>query len=446
MLRTNYRRLGVSRSIASAYRALRFTSTIISVLLLATPLGAHAAPGSPCLAAPALPAPTGNTVNVSNASQLRTAISNLTANTTIVLAPGEYVLSSTLYIRRNNVTIIGQTDSCEDSILIGNGMDNADYGSVPHGIWSDADNLTIANLTIRDVYYHTIIFNFGAQSPLIYNVKLLNSGQQFIKSNPSGYGNGVDNGRVEYTIMEYPDAPTNHSGSSTGYTNGVDVHAGENWVIRNNLFKNFHTPDSADYLWNPAILMWNGASGTIAEGNRFVDVDRAIAFGLIDRADPDHFGGIIRNNMIYYSPGLYSSSRTGSSDASILVWDSPQTKVLHNTILTNGNLNDAMQVRFASTGVEIRNNLVDNSIRSRGGAQYVSSDNMTNANSEMFIDPSNGDLHLKPTALEAMNQVKQLADAPMDIDGHNRQSIMSDVGADEFVHLDPTCIPHPTGL
>jgi hypothetical protein len=28
-----------------------------------------------------------------------------------------------------------------------------------------------------------------------------------------------------------------------GYTNGLSLLAADNWVIRNNLFKNFHTPD-----------------------------------------------------------------------------------------------------------------------------------------------------------------------------------------------------------
>ena len=65
----------------------------------------------------------------------------------------------------------------------------------------------------------------------------------------------MNNGVVEYTIMEYTHgAPTSDHGGGIGYTNGVDVHGGKNWVIRNNLFKNFHTPDSADFLWNVAQL------------------------------------------------------------------------------------------------------------------------------------------------------------------------------------------------
>ena len=38
--------------------------------------------------------------------------------------------------------------------------------------------VTIAHLTIRDVYYHPIMLNAGAKSPLIDNVRLVNAGQQ----------------------------------------------------------------------------------------------------------------------------------------------------------------------------------------------------------------------------------------------------------------------------
>ena len=39
------------------------------------------------------------------------------------------------------------------------------------------------------------------------------------------------------------------------------------------------------------------------------------------------------NNMVYMTPGTYSANRRAGSDALIIVWDSPQTQVLHNSIL-----------------------------------------------------------------------------------------------------------------
>ncbi len=59
---------------------------------------------------------------------------------------------------------------------------------MPFGIWTGVgvDGITIANLTIRDLYFHPIIFNDGTENPRVYNVHLIDAGEQFIKVNPDG--------------------------------------------------------------------------------------------------------------------------------------------------------------------------------------------------------------------------------------------------------------------
>lgn len=390
---------------------------------------------SSCLNAPVLPDPTGNIVSVSNVVELQQAIDNLQANTTVLLEPGDYLLNQTIYIQQNNITLRGNSERCDQVNLIGKGMEEPNYGNVPHGIWSNADNLTVMNLTIREVYFHPIQFDANADSPTLYNLRLLDAGEQFIKGSSGGFALGVDHGLVEYTIMEYTIAPpaTDHGGG-TGYTNGVDIHGGDGWQIRHNLFKNFHTPDSSNHLWNPAVLMWNGSSHTVTENNTFIDVDRAIAYGLTDRpSGTDHFAGIIRNNMIYTTPGLYSASRRTNSDGMIIVWDSPQTQVLHNSILTNLNQRLAIELRFSTTGSDVQNNLSDADIGSRNGASFSQSGNHVTANSSMFINPTAGDLHLQETALTVIDQVSAPADASLDFDGESRPAgNNADIGADEF--------------
>src|SRR5262249_10229018 len=153
----------------------------------------------------------------------------------------------------DNVTIRGDTDSCDDVILVGNGM--TVQGNTPYGIWvGGPTSMTIANLTIKNIYYHPIMLetNYGTQSPHIYNVHLIDAGQQFIKSTASATGSvGVNNGIVEYSIIEYTTtAPSN-------YTNGVDIHQGDSWIIRNNLFRNIRAPTGQ--LAGPAVLIWNGS-------------------------------------------------------------------------------------------------------------------------------------------------------------------------------------------
>lgn len=398
---------------------------------------------APCQSLSDLPAISGTVVNVSNVTELDFAVSNLQDNTTILLKAGNYNLTNTLYIRKKNVVIRGNGTSCEQVSLIGRGMDNASYGNVPHGIWSDALNLTIMNLTIRDVYYHGIIFNSGAQTPTVSSIRILNTGQQLIKSNPTQYGVGVDNGTVKNSYFGYTNgAPATDHGAGIGYTNGIDVHAGKSWKITSNRFESFHTPDSSAWWWNPAVLVWNGASGTIVENNVFVNVDRAIAFGLMERSEGyDHQGGVIRNNMIYYAAGLFSTNRKYDSDAAILVWNSPSSAVAHNTILSNGNLNKSIEFRFTTTGAQAISNLTDATMGTRNSATFTQSGNLLNATSSMFSNPAIGDLRLVASATNAINKVSNNVLAPIDIDGNPREGTGSvDIGAHEYGMLSP---PNP---
>lgn len=390
-----------------------------------------------------LPAISGTIVNVTNATELQSAVSNLQDNTTILLKAGTYNLSNTLYIRKMNVVLRGDGTSCDQTVLVGKGMDNASYGNVPHGIWSDSVNLTIMNLTVRDVYQHGIIFNAGAQSPTINSVQILNTGQQFLKSNPTQYGVGVDNGIVKYSYFAYTNGtPSTDHGSGVGYTNGIDVHAGKNWKITGNRFESFHTPDSSAWWWNPAILMWNGASGSIVENNVFINVDRAIAFGLMERSgNYDHQGGVIRNNMIYYAPGLFSANRKYDSDGAIIVWNSPSSAVVHNTILSNGNLNKSIEFRFDTAGGQATNNLVDAVIGTRNSGAFTQSGNHTSATTTMFQNASIGNLRLVSSATNVINKVNLHNLAITDIDGNAREGTsMVDIGAHEFGAISP---PNP---
>jgi hypothetical protein len=390
--------------------------------------------GSPCVSAPSLPITGTRVVHVATEAQLQNAMSNLRDGDTILLENGTYNLTTTLHVANvNNVTIRGAS-GCHEVVLVGRGMDNANHGNVPHGIWSNAHNTVIAHLTIRDIYTHAIIFNAGAQSPHIYNVKLLNAGSQFIKVNPNGPTAGVDNGVVEYSVVEYTAGPpvTNH-GPGVGYTNGLSIHTANNWIIRGNLFKNFHTPDASSYPWNPAVLVWNRSTNTLTERNTFINVDRAIAYGLQDNTGSDHQGGIIRNNFIYVQPGLMSQARKVGSDAQIIIWDSPGTKVFHNTILTNGNVFRAIEVRFNTAGAEIRNNLTDAPLGSRDGGSYSQSGNLLTATASMFSNAIGGDLHLKGTASRGIDQAPALPSVLDDIDGNPRPcGTAYDIGADEF--------------
>jgi Bacterial Ig domain/Carboxypeptidase regulatory-like domain len=401
---------------AAAHRA----SAAAITLALIFPAVAY---GRSTASPPPLPAPSGTVVNVATEPQLQSAVSQLKSNTTIVIAPGTYTLSSTLYVNGtfSNVTLRGATDNRDDVVLVGKGMTTASYGNVPYGIWTggNVQGVTIANLTIRDLYYHPILFNAGTQSPHVYNVHLINAGQQFIKSNPDSAGGGVNNGIVEYSVFEYT------STAKDDYTNGVDVHTGANWIIRHNLFRNIVSPPGM--LAGPSVLMWNHSSNTVVEGNSFINCARGIAFGMGEvTPGSDHSGGIIRNNFFFRT-----SQQSG--DVAISLADSPNTQVLNNTIFTSGTYSSPIEYRFAgTTGAVIANNITDGIISARDGATATRQNNLEGARADLFVNAAGGDLHLAATAASAIDRGATTPAVTDDWDGELRpQGAAYDIGADE---------------
>ena len=353
---------------------------------------APALEAGPARPAPPLPPPAGAVVNVSTEPQLQAAVRSLASNTTIVIAPGTYVLTSTLYVRGvTNVGIRGATDNADDVVLVGPGMAEPSYGSVPFGIWTGlgVDGITIANLTIRDLYFHTIIFNDGTENPRVYNVHLIDAGEQFIKVNPDGRGGGVDNGIVEYSVIEFTTT------AKDDYTKGVDIQTARNWIVRHNLFRNIVAPPGQ--IAGPGILAWRGTGNTLAEGNTFVNCARGIMFGADDYYSPSQSGGIIRNN-IFFRGGAQPG------DVGIILSDSPDTQVLNNTVFVSGTYGSPIEYRYAGTrNVVIANNLLDGGITSRDGGTATLITNYQGAGPGTFVDAANGDLHLSALAVPAID-------------------------------------------
>lgn len=399
----------------------RVAAGAISLIAVATPAGAWWTDTPP-----PLPPPSGRVVTVANETELQAAIGSLTSGTTVMIAPGTYVLTRTLYVKGPlaDVVIRGSSDRRDDVVLQGPGMTNPDYGAVEFGIWvgGDVQRLTLANMTIRDVYFHPIIMNAGPQSPHLYNLHLINGGQQLLKTNPADDGSGINNGIIEYSMFEY--APN----SRDWYANAIQVLAGSGWIIRNNLIKNIKAPHGE--MAGPAMLAWFSASGTIVEGNTFINCQREISIGLIDRTPNDHTGGVVRNNFIYRDASVEDG------DVAIAVFDSPGTKVLNNSIfIAGGSYPNAIEYRFPdATGVIIQNNLTNKIIAAREGATATVTGNYTSATIDMFANAAAGDLHLVAGATAVIDHGSALPDVTVDWDGQPRGAGGTpDIGADEFI-------------
>src|SRR5262249_34461669 len=250
--------------------------------LLETRLVLSSPYSAPSLGPP--PPPSDNVIWVNTEEDLQNAVANLQSCQTIVIQKGTYNLSKGLYVGLDhpvaNVTLRGETDNFDDVVLRGAGMENSAV-SMGISVWN-AQNVMIADLSIGEVYYHPIELKgeVGADQIDVYHVHLFNAGEQFIKVDPPPSAFAFTNSKLDYSVLEYTNGPpTTDHGGGTGYTNGVDVLAGNNWTIANNLFQNFHVPDDEAYIWNPAILVWQHSANVTVDGNTFIDVDRAIAFG-----------------------------------------------------------------------------------------------------------------------------------------------------------------------
>jgi len=329
--------------------------------------------------------------------------------TEILLLDGEYLLDEYTVLVYDDVTIRSASGN-RDAVLI----QGLGYGEGSEGFMVYGANVTIADLSMTAMRNHAISIkgDQGAQATHVYNVHLYDIGTQHVKGTPGGIADGV----VACSSIGYTPG-----GVQGDYIAGVDIHQAIDWVIRDNLFYNIWGDgsgcevdiDCGTYVSEPAVLMWNNASGTIVERNIFRDCFRNIAFGLGN----GHEGGIIRNNFIYQStPG----------DAGIELRDANNAQVQHNTIILGGDYTGAIEVWNAS-GHLIRNNLITAPIWNRGNASFTAEGNIIDAANDDLAAP--GDPHLPPGSRAIGAGVA--SDVDSDIDGDPREGSW-DVGADQF--------------
>jgi hypothetical protein len=389
--------------------------------------GEPLAPPGPWRNPPKLGQLTKQVVVVRTEPELQQALSRLRSYTTIVIAPGTYQLSRSLQIGGGvkHVVLRGGTDDRNGVVLKGRGMRQRDHGNVPHGIMvNDATDVVIANLAVGDVWYHPITLQgpAGCQRVRIFNVRLFDAGEQFIKGNPDGKGGGVNDCIVEYCVFEFTDTSRHY------YTQGMSIHRAANWIVRNNLFRNIRGPAN-DPKVGGCIDIWNGCRNTTVEGNVIVNCRMGIRFGITIRSDKehifDHEGGIIRNNIVWRQPGAVPDP-----DGGIMVWDSPNTKVLNNTVILNGTYHSGIEFRWGMGDV-IVNNLTDSPIWQRDGARGRLANNVILRDPTIFVNEAAGDLHLAPKSQTVLHKVPVLRDCPTDLDGRPRGD-KTDVGAAVF--------------
>lgn len=329
------------------------------------------------LALPHTPPPELKHITVNTAAQLKHEIINANeygGYVSLHLEDGLYQLDSTLAVKADYISILSKSGHPENVIIQGSETKNA---GTPVLIKVYADHFSIDGITLRNAGFHLlqIAGEYRADYPVIRNCIFQDSYQQLVKitfgrENPE---TSSDFGIIENSTFQY----TTGIGPNY-YIGGIDAHGINNWIIRNNKFKDIASPKKS--VAEHAIHLWNNSSNNLVENNLIEDCDRAIGFGMgkaknSPDASSSNRGGIIRGNTI-----THSDNNDPFADTGIILEDSPGTLIENNRIWLKHHYPNAIEYRFPSTNnVIIRNNVTNKNIVSRNGGKAKLTNNITNA-------------------------------------------------------------------
>jgi hypothetical protein len=357
--------------------------------------------------------PAGRVQRVSSARALEDAVRGARPHETILIADGQYRLSAPLEISVSQVTLRGESGDRDSVVLRGGGMTG---DSVGVAIGVNAPDVTIADLTVRDVGFHAVQVRGeqGASRFTLRNAHLMDTGQQLLKGSLSAKPVFADQGLVACSEFSY----TDHAPSD--YTNGVDVLGGKGWTIRDNRFLRIRGPREMGWSAGPTILMWAASEDTVVERNVIIDSFRGIAFGMRPglasyarngERSYDHRGGIIRNNIIV--------NLNGWADEAIEANGAQNARIEHNSVLVEGSAGWSIGVRFPSASALVRNNLSNRQVLSRNGGRVTAAGNVL-ALPEWFVDPAGANLQITPAARSKVRVDVHIPDSASDFDGRPR--------------------------
>ena len=393
----------------------------------------------------ALPPPSGKIISVDPSDTLSDAVDSAKSGDTILLADGTYNLNGDyLWFDTPDVTMRSASGNREAVILDG----GAGYATTEIVVILASD-VTIADLTLKRAMYHPIHVTGGSsntENTLIYNVHVIDPGQQAIKINPSsGRTSFADNGTIACSHIELSDAgrPQIWAINNSCYTGGVDAHGAWGWTVRDNLIEGFWCDQG---LSEHAIHFWTGSRDTLVERNELRDNARGIGFGLGQSgAERDyganlcpgasyvgHYDGIIRNNFIFQGRAELQASQAGF-ECGVCLEQACGARVFHNSVVSTAAPFSSIEWRFSNTSADISNNLVSHNLMERNSASAMLAGNLQNASLSLFVDSFGGNLHLVSSANAAIDQGVSIPAGMStdDIDGAPRDA-NPDLGADEY--------------
>ncbi|MDP4219122.1 MAG: right-handed parallel beta-helix repeat-containing protein [Bacteroidota bacterium] len=325
-------------------------------------------------------------VSVSSYPEIRDACQNALPGDTIIIAKGIYTIDGNNRIMVTNrpgpVLVIGESGDPRDVTIKGLGMDTDAVEMIFN--LDNSPRWKFEAITARDAYYHAFKFDDSSTDCVLHNVIMLDNGESGVK----GTSNNIthlfpDRLLVEHCVIGY----SKQIGSLHPEVEGIDGVGVNDWIIRNNLFRNIQKGafDHAAY----AVFTKGNSDRTIIDRNRFEDCFIGASFGG-GGTDPqffrggdqtyEHRNGIIKNNVIIRC-----------SDAGIYINKGSNCKIFNNTLIQ---CELTIQLRYPESTGEVKNNLVllaaDNPnepiIRLRDGAGLLADLANRQAGAQEFVD------------------------------------------------------------
>ena len=308
----------------------------------------------------------------------------------ILLEDGTYTYEGYAVVLEKPVTLRSKSGQPQDVIIQGHG-----YGEPSEALMIMADDVHIADITVKDVHDHAISFKENFARAVVYNVDLYDIGTQHIKGNHMGPEGVIVCSNIGYQ---------NPTGIGD-YNSGIDLHGAVDWIIRDNYIYNIYGDGSGCVVerdcgtqypgGGAAILLWNNSRDNTIERNRITESFRGITLGL----STPYSGGVVRNNLITRN----ASGKEGvngfiEADTGISMIGAKDVLIDGNTVVLAGDYPGPIEVQDA-TGIVVINNLMSKPVWNRGNADYngCRSPDPAECNDAAF-----GNIVLEPAAVESL--------------------------------------------
>ena len=410
-------------------------------MVSAVTLAAAAAPGEPIagappcpaaqVAAPGVPAPGAegsSAVVVAGAVELRDALAAARPGAEILIAPGRYRMP--IRFDQTNSGSAGRPVVVRARDALGSVVIDGAGASITIK-FSGAAHVEIRDLEVTGGGHHGVFFDRGAHHITLRHNRIYDNHRiRPLNSHAELKGSGGEGRPADITIVDNEIFHRTHPAG--GNFQGIDCNFCEHFRIEGNYLHDINSPTMEPYSHydrGACIQMKSASRGTVIARNRIARCHIGIVYGGEGLANPEHWGGVIENNLIH-----------DSAEMAIAIVNVRGGKVYHNTLFAN-----AQSIRFASdkgypdsaTDADLANNLLDHAVSSFRGADFSSRNDLVlpaAAASNVFVDPKARDFRLRPSALAVIDRGADLGRAiACDHEGAQRpQGSGHDIGAFEY--------------